>query len=94
MTLKSVIGVSPAGGAVLWEHPFEGGSGGPMPVADRGTIIVGVMNAGVMAIIRRANGREQISIDSPSAPFLRNGVAGSTSGGLSRRNRAASDCCA
>jgi hypothetical protein len=50
MTLKSVIGVSPVDGAVLWEHPFEGGSGGPMPVAYGGTIIVSALNTGVMAI--------------------------------------------
>jgi outer membrane protein assembly factor BamB len=50
MTLKSVIGVSPADGAVLWEHPFEAGSGGPTPVVYGETIIVSAMNAGVMAI--------------------------------------------
>jgi outer membrane protein assembly factor BamB len=49
MTLKSVIGVAPSDGAVLWEHPFDGGSGGPMPVVHGGTIIVSAMNAGVMA---------------------------------------------
>jgi outer membrane protein assembly factor BamB len=49
MTLKSVIGVAPADGAVLWEHPFDGGSGGPTPVVHGGTIIVSALNAGVMA---------------------------------------------
>jgi outer membrane protein assembly factor BamB len=50
LTMKSVIGVSPADGTVLWEYPFEAGSGGPMPVAYGGTLIVSAMNAGVRAI--------------------------------------------
>ena len=49
VTQKSVIGVSPADGAVLWEHPFEGGSGGPMPVVYGGTIIVSGLKTGVTA---------------------------------------------
>jgi outer membrane protein assembly factor BamB len=49
VTQKSVIGVSPADGAVLWEHPFGGGSGGPMPVVYDKTLVVSGMNAGVTA---------------------------------------------
>jgi outer membrane protein assembly factor BamB len=49
VTQKSVIGVSAADGAVLWEYPFDGGSGGPMPVVYGGTIIVSGLKAGVTA---------------------------------------------
>jgi outer membrane protein assembly factor BamB len=49
VTQKSVLGVSPADGAVLWEYPFGGGSGGPMPVVYDGTLIVSSLNAGVTA---------------------------------------------
>ncbi len=49
MTLKSVIGVAPADGALLWEQPFEGGGGGPMPVVYGGTIIASALNSGVIA---------------------------------------------
>jgi outer membrane protein assembly factor BamB len=49
VTQKQVIGVSPSDGALLWEYPFPGGSGGPTPVVHGGTIIVSGLNAGVMA---------------------------------------------
>jgi outer membrane protein assembly factor BamB len=49
VTQKSVIGVSVADGAVLWERAFPGGGGGPMPVQYGGNIIVSALNAGVVA---------------------------------------------
>jgi outer membrane protein assembly factor BamB len=49
VTQKSVIGVAVVDGAVLWEYPFDGGSGGPMPVVYGGTIIVSGLKAGVTA---------------------------------------------
>jgi outer membrane protein assembly factor BamB len=49
VTQKQVIGVSPTNGAVLWEYPFAGGSGGPTPVLHGDKIIVSGLNAGVTA---------------------------------------------
>jgi outer membrane protein assembly factor BamB len=49
VTQKSVIGVSIADGRVLWRHPWEGGSGGTMPVLYRDMVIVSGLNVGVEA---------------------------------------------
>ncbi len=49
VTQKSVIGVSIADGRVLWSHPWEGGSGGTMPVLYRDMVIVSGLNVGVEA---------------------------------------------
>ena len=61
VTQKAVIGVSIADGAVLWEHPWSGGSGGTMPVLlDDHTVIVSGLDAGTMAIrVARRDGRWQ-----------------------------------
>ena len=48
--LDSVIGVSPLDGAVLWSHPWNGGSGSVTPAVYQGTIIVTGLSAGTMAI--------------------------------------------
>jgi outer membrane protein assembly factor BamB len=49
-TQKSVIGVSVADGALLWEYPWTGGgSGGPSPVLFDDTIIISALNMGVAA---------------------------------------------
>ena len=49
VTAKNVIGVSLADGEVLWQHPWQGGAGGTMPVLYGETIIVSGHNLGVSA---------------------------------------------
>lgn len=58
VTQKSVIGVSLADGALLWQYPWNGGSGGTMPVLHGETIIVSGLNIGAAAF----------------APTMRNGT--------------------
>jgi outer membrane protein assembly factor BamB len=49
VTQKNVLAVSPVDGRELWQVPWPGESGGPMPVLDAGLIIVSGLNAGVAA---------------------------------------------
>jgi len=49
VTQKNVIAVSPADGRELWQFPWPGESGGPMPVMHGGLVIVSGLNAGVAA---------------------------------------------
>ena len=48
VTQSSVIGVSMSDGRVLWQYPWEGGTGGTMPVVHDGMVIVGA-GSGVKA---------------------------------------------
>ena len=58
ITQKAVIGVAPSDGALLWEYPFDGANGGPMPIVNGGTIVVSALNAGVTAFTpARRDGR-------------------------------------
>jgi outer membrane protein assembly factor BamB len=50
VTQRSVIGVSIADGRVLWSHPWEGSSGGTMPVLYRDMVIVSGLNVAVEAL--------------------------------------------
>ena len=54
----SIIGVSVADGALLWRHPWRGGSGSTTPVQHADTIIVSGLDVGVTAIrpVRRDSG--------------------------------------
>jgi outer membrane protein assembly factor BamB len=49
ITQKNVIGVAIDGGAVLWEFPWAGAAGGPMPVLYGGSVIVSGLDQGVAA---------------------------------------------
>ena len=54
----SIIGVAVADGALLWRHPWRGGSGSTTPVQHADTIIVSGLDVGVTAIrpVRRDSG--------------------------------------
>ena len=57
MTQSAVIGVSLDDGRALWEYPWTGGrSGGIMPVAHAGSLIVSATTAGVVSIRPRLQG--------------------------------------
>jgi len=73
-----MIGVSAAKGEVLWEYPFDGGGGGPMPVAYAGTIIVSGLKAGEKLIvggIQKIRDGAPISAATPAAPARQGGGA-------------------
>jgi len=56
----SVIGVSPADGALLWRHPWPAGGGSTTPIQYGDTIIVSGLDMGMIAIrpVKRENGWE------------------------------------
>jgi len=49
VTQKNVIGVSVADGSVLWQYPWFGAAGGPMPVLYGEAVIVSGLDRGVAA---------------------------------------------
>jgi outer membrane protein assembly factor BamB len=49
VTQKNVMAVSPQDGGELWQFPWPGAAGGPMPVVHGGLVIVSGLNAGVAA---------------------------------------------
>jgi len=48
--IDSIIGVSPADGAVLWRHPWPAGGGSTTPIQYGDTIIVSGLDMGMIAI--------------------------------------------
>jgi outer membrane protein assembly factor BamB len=91
VTQSSVIGVSVSDGAVLWQYPWDGGgTGGTMPVAYDGTIIVAA-GSGVRAFrpLRRKQTwvAETLWETKDVSMYLSNPVViGDTLFGLSQRN--------
>jgi outer membrane protein assembly factor BamB len=58
VTQKSVIGVSVEDGAVLWQFPWAGAAGGPMPVVYGQSVIISGLDQGVAAFSpSRRNGQ-------------------------------------
>lgn len=49
VTQKDVIGVAIDDGTILWRYPWEGGSGGTMPIVSGDTVIVSGLDRGVAA---------------------------------------------
>ena len=93
MTQQSILGISVADGAVLWEHPWASPFVQAItPVLHRGTLIVGGHNRGVMALkpIRR-EGKWVVDVvweTQDVSMFLSNPVVvGDALFGLSHRNR-------
>jgi outer membrane protein assembly factor BamB len=92
VTQKSVIGVSVPTGELLWEFPFPGAAGGPMPVPYGDDVIVSALDAGVTCVRPTLRGGiwtvERVWETKDVSLYISDPVVvGDTLFGLSRRNR-------